>query len=105
MLAEPALAAKVDEAADAGARYVVEHFGGEITALVSGTIARWDGEETSRRHELLLRPDQTYIRINGTAVGGLAGTATPTAAQLRGRGAYPILSRQHTPRGEVNTPT
>src|SRR3546814_10771581 len=27
MLAEPALAAKVDEAADAGAHYVVEHFG------------------------------------------------------------------------------
>ena len=39
----------------------------------SGTIARWDGRETSRRLELLLGPDLQYIRINGTVVGGLAG--------------------------------
>ncbi len=84
MLAEPALAAKVDEAAETAARYVVEHFGNEITDLVSGTIARWDGEETSRRLELLLGPDLQYIRINGTVVGGLAGLGLHAVAQVLG---------------------
>jgi uncharacterized membrane-anchored protein YjiN (DUF445 family) len=82
--AEPALAVKVDDTAEAAARYVVEHFGGEITELVSTTIARWDGEETSQRLELLLGPDLQFIRINGTVVGGLAGLALHAIAQLLG---------------------
>ena len=81
LLAEPALAAKVDDAAEAAARYVVEHFGGEITRLVADTIARWDAEETSRRLELLLGPDLQFIRINGTVVGGLAGLCLHALAQ------------------------
>jgi uncharacterized membrane-anchored protein YjiN (DUF445 family) len=81
---EPALAAKIDDAAEAAARYVVEHFGGEITDLVSTTIERWDGEETSDRLELLLGPDLQFIRINGTVVGGLAGLGLHAIAQLLG---------------------
>ncbi len=77
LLAEPALVAKIDDAAEAGARYVVEHFGGEINQLVATTIDRWDGEETSDRLELLLGPDLQFIRINGTVVGGLAGLGAP----------------------------
>jgi uncharacterized membrane-anchored protein YjiN (DUF445 family) len=46
-----------------------------MSGLVSGTIARWDGQETSRKLELLLGRDLQYIRINGTVVGGLAGLA------------------------------
>jgi uncharacterized membrane-anchored protein YjiN (DUF445 family) len=84
MLAEPALVAKVDEVAESAARYVVEHFGDEIVELVSGTIARWDGEETSRRLELLLGPDLQFIRINGTVVGGLAGLCLHAVAQALG---------------------
>jgi len=84
MLVEPALVAKVDEVAEAAARYVVEHFGDEIVELVSGTIARWDGEETSRRLELLLGPDLQFIRINGTVVGGLAGLCLHAVAQALG---------------------
>jgi uncharacterized membrane-anchored protein YjiN (DUF445 family) len=82
--AEPALAAKVDDTAEAAARYVVDHFGGEITELVSTTIARWDGEETSQRLELLLGPDLQFIRINGTVVGGLAGLLLHAIAQVVG---------------------
>lgn len=82
--AEPALAAKVDDAAEAGARYVAEHFGDEITQLVSSTIARWDGDETSQRLELLLGPDLQFIRINGTVVGGLAGLGLHAIAQTLG---------------------
>ncbi len=81
LLAEPALAAKIDDTAEAAARYVVEHFGGEITELVSTTIARWDGDETSQRLELLLGPDLQFIRINGTVVGGLAGLVLHSIAQ------------------------
>ncbi len=81
LLAEPALVAKIDDTVETGARYVVEHFGGEINQLVSSTIARWDGEETSQRLELLLGPDLQFIRINGTVVGGLAGLLLHTIAQ------------------------
>ena len=84
LMSEPALVAKIDDAAEAGARYVVEHFGGEINQLVSSTIARWDGEETSQRLELLLGPDLQFIRINGTVVGGLAGLLLHTTAQVLG---------------------
>ncbi|MGK2947319.1 MAG: DUF445 domain-containing protein [Acidimicrobiales bacterium] len=82
--AEPTLAAKVDDGAEAAARYVVEHFGGEITDLVSSTIARWDGDETSDRLELLLGPDLQFIRINGTVVGGLAGLLLHAFSQVAG---------------------
>ncbi|MGH9274425.1 MAG: DUF445 domain-containing protein [Acidimicrobiales bacterium] len=84
LLGEPALSAKVDDAAEAAARYVVEHFGSEISELVSSTIARWDGEETSNRLELLLGPDLQFIRINGTVVGGLAGLCLHGIAQALG---------------------
>jgi len=84
LLAEPALVAKIDDTAEAAGRYVVEHFGGEINKLVSTTIARWDGEETSERLELLLGPDLQFIRINGTVVGGMAGLALHAIAQVLG---------------------
>ena len=69
---DPVLAAKAQEAIETAVGYVVDHFNGEIATLVSGTIDRWDAEETSRRLELLLGPDLQYIRINGTVVAGLA---------------------------------
>ena len=70
---DPALARRVDEAVEGAARYVSEHFHDEIAAMVSGAIARWDGQEAATRLELLLGPDLQFIRINGTVVGGLAG--------------------------------
>jgi uncharacterized membrane-anchored protein YjiN (DUF445 family) len=70
---DPALAARIELALERGARYLADHFQEELADLVSGTIARWDADETSRRLELLLGPDLQFIRINGTVVGGLAG--------------------------------
>jgi uncharacterized membrane-anchored protein YjiN (DUF445 family) len=84
LLDEPALAAMVQNGAEQAVRYVVDHFGGEITNLVSSTIARWDGEETADRLELLLGPDLQFIRINGTVVGGLAGLCLHALAQALG---------------------
>ncbi|HEY2427512.1 MAG TPA: DUF445 domain-containing protein, partial [Acidimicrobiales bacterium] len=62
---DAALRARVSEAVEHGVQYVAERFNGEIADLISGTIDRWDGAETSRRLELLLGPDLQYIRING----------------------------------------
>jgi uncharacterized membrane-anchored protein YjiN (DUF445 family) len=78
---DPALLAKVDVTVENAVRYVAEHFDGEIAALVSSTIDRWDAEETSQRLELLLGPDLQYIRINGTVVGGAAGLVLHTIAR------------------------
>jgi uncharacterized membrane-anchored protein YjiN (DUF445 family) len=84
LLAEPALSTIVQDGAEQAVRYVVEHFGDEITRLVSDTISRWDGEETADRLELLLGPDLQFIRINGTVVGGLAGLTLHTIAHALG---------------------
>ncbi len=78
---EPALGESVQQGVESAVRYVVEHFDGEISVLVSGTIQRWDAEETARRLELLLGPDLQFIRINGTVVGGAAGLLLHTIAQ------------------------
>ncbi|HEX4821413.1 MAG TPA: DUF445 domain-containing protein [Acidimicrobiales bacterium] len=78
---DPGLQAMVDDGAVTAVRYVAERFDGEIAALVTSTIARWDGEETARRLELLLGPDLQFIRINGTVVGAAAGLALHTIAQ------------------------
>lgn len=78
------LARRLEDGLESAVRFVAEHFHDEIAALVSGTIARWDGEETSRRLELLLGPDLQYIRINGTVVGGAAGLVLHAGAQAIG---------------------
>jgi uncharacterized membrane-anchored protein YjiN (DUF445 family) len=70
---DPELAAAAQRSLDTVALTVLGRFDNEIAALVSGTIAKWDAVETSRRLELLLGPDLQYIRINGTIVGALAG--------------------------------
>ncbi len=81
---DPALRSTVDAALADAVRFAAERFDGEIADLVSGTIARWDAAETSRRLELLLGPDLQYIRINGTVVGAAAGLALHALAQLIG---------------------
>jgi len=72
---DPELAATVQTAVERGVGYLAEHFDGDIAAFISGTIARWDAEETASRLELLLGPDLQYVRINGTVVGAVAGLA------------------------------
>ena len=82
LLDDPALAERVEKGIETGVRYVAEQFSDEIATMVSGTISRWDGRETSDRLELLLGPDLQFIRINGTVVGGLAGLAIHAISQL-----------------------
>ncbi|UTI64420.1 DUF445 domain-containing protein [Paraconexibacter antarcticus] len=56
----------------------VSRYGEEITAVISHTIARWDGAEAARRIELHVGRDLQFIRINGTLVGGLVGLGIHT---------------------------
>ena len=70
---DPALAAKVEAAAESVVSYVAEHFNSTIAGMVSSTVSRWDAEETATRLELLLGPDLQYVRINGTVMGAGAG--------------------------------
>ncbi|SDG11786.1 DUF445 domain-containing protein [Pseudonocardia sp. WMMC193] len=64
------------------AGYVVRHYRGEITTLITDTVAKWDAEETSRKIELQVGRDLQFIRINGTVVGALAGLVIYTVSQL-----------------------
>ncbi|GIU86560.1 MAG: hypothetical protein KatS3mg009_1075 [Acidimicrobiia bacterium] len=80
--ADAVLAGKAEDLVDRAVRAVVERFSDELAALVSGTIARWDADETSHRLELLLGRDLQFIRINGTIVGGLAGVAIHGVGRL-----------------------
>ncbi|MGI8493266.1 MAG: DUF445 domain-containing protein [Acidimicrobiales bacterium] len=78
------LAASAERGLDTVVVSTVGRFDRELASLVSGTIARWDGAETSRRLELLLGPDLQYIRINGTLVGALAGLVLHASSQALG---------------------
>lgn len=63
----------VDQAAADFAVFAVDRYGSELTAVITHTIDRWDGQEASRRIELFVGKDLQFIRINGTLVGGLVG--------------------------------
>jgi uncharacterized membrane-anchored protein YjiN (DUF445 family) len=54
----------------------------EITTVISATVDRWDGAETSRRVELLAGRDLQFIRLNGTAVGALVGVVIHAISTL-----------------------
>ena len=79
---DPIIGGKVDEALQRLTGHVVSHYGDDLSAVISTTVARWDTEETSRRLELQVGRDLQFIRINGTVVGALAGLAIYTISQL-----------------------
>ena len=67
------LQAKVDAWVERAVGYVIENYRSEVSNLIESTVARWDGDATSRKMELQVGRDLQFIRINGTIVGGLAG--------------------------------
>jgi uncharacterized membrane-anchored protein YjiN (DUF445 family) len=79
---DPELRGKIDGWVADAAGYVVRHYRGEITTLITDTVARWDAEETSRKIELQVGRDLQFIRINGTVVGALAGLVIYAVSQL-----------------------
>jgi len=79
---DPSLASKVDRWIEQVVLYVVGQYRGEIAELISGTVRKWDADETSERIELQIGKDLQFIRINGTVVGGLVGLVIYAVGQL-----------------------
>ena len=79
---DPELRDKIDGWIVDAAAYVVGRYSSEISTLISDTVARWDGPETSRKIELQVGRDLQFIRINGTLVGALAGLVIYTVGEL-----------------------
>ena len=73
---------KVDGWVEDAAVHVVTTYRGELTATITDTVNRWDGEETARKVELAVGRDLQFIRINGTVVGALAGLGIHAVTQL-----------------------
>ncbi|MGA8248597.1 MAG: DUF445 family protein, partial [Nocardioides sp.] len=76
------LRARLDGTAADLAVFAVARYGAEVTAVITHTIARWDGKEAARRIELHVGRDLQFVRINGTIVGGLVGVVIHTVAVL-----------------------
>ena len=76
------MATKVDGWVADAAGYLARNHARSITGIIDETIARWDGEATSRKIELQVGRDLQFIRINGTVVGALAGLVIYTFAEL-----------------------
>lgn len=73
---------KVDLWASDAAAFGVRRYGGELTAVITVTVARWDGREAADRIELQVGRDLQFIRINGTIVGGLVGVTIHAISSL-----------------------
>ncbi|WP_313114464.1 DUF445 domain-containing protein [Aequorivita sediminis] len=54
----------------------------EVVALISSTVASWEGKELSEKLELEVGKDLQFIRINGTLVGGFVGLLIYTLTHL-----------------------
>ncbi|MFI1397747.1 DUF445 domain-containing protein [Streptomyces sp. NPDC020681] len=78
------LQSKLEGWVEDAAVYVVTTYRGEITSLISETIASWDAEHTTRKIEAHIGRDLQFIRINGTVVGALAGLLIYTVAHALG---------------------
>lgn len=79
---DPEVRSKVDRWLSDGSRYIVEHYSEEIISVITDTVARWDGEEASRKIEVQAGRDLQFIRINGTVVGALAGLVIHVVSQF-----------------------
>ncbi len=79
---DEALRTRLDDIASNVAVFAVDRYGTEVTAVITHTIERWDGEEAADRIELHVGRDLQFIRINGTIVGGLVGLLIHTVAVL-----------------------
>ncbi|MFI8963781.1 DUF445 domain-containing protein [Streptomyces sp. NPDC053493] len=75
---------KVEGWSEDAAAYVVTTYRGEITSLITDTVAGWDATQTSRKIEANIGRDLQFIRINGTVVGALAGLLIYTISHALG---------------------
>ncbi|HLI01486.1 MAG TPA: DUF445 domain-containing protein [Acidimicrobiales bacterium] len=55
--------------------HAVSRYGQALTQLIRQQVGGWPAADASRRIELAVGRDLQYIRVNGTAVGAIAGLA------------------------------
>ena len=79
---DPELQAKVDRYVSDAVAHAAGSYSGEVATIISETVARWDGQEASRRIELMVGRDLQFIRINGTVVGTIVGLLIHTVSVL-----------------------
>ena len=79
---DAAFAARLEARLEEVAVHLVEDYGTEVTRLIERTVKGWDGADASDKIELAAGRDLQFIRINGTVVGALAGTALHAAVLL-----------------------
>ena len=79
---DPEVAGRVDAGLQRLTGHIITHYADDLTDIISGTVERWDTEETSRRLELQVGRDLQFVRVNGTVVGALAGLAIYAVSQL-----------------------
>ncbi|TWS24386.1 DUF445 family protein [Tsukamurella sputi] len=79
---DQALRGKVDFWVDRSVRHLVENYAGQITSIITDTVARWDADEASDKIELAVGRDLQFIRINGTVVGSIAGLVIYSITQI-----------------------
>ncbi|MCW2601604.1 MAG: hypothetical protein JWM02_3433 [Frankiales bacterium] len=64
---------RIESVLEAVVGHAVDNYGDELTSLIRTQVARWDATSASQRIELAVGRDLQFIRINGTAVGAMAG--------------------------------
>ena len=79
---DPEFRGRVERLAESVVGHAVDNYGDELTSLIRTQVARWDATSASRRIELAVGRDLQFIRLNGTAVGALAGLAIHAATVL-----------------------
>ncbi|WP_443052624.1 DUF445 domain-containing protein [Streptomyces sp. JV176] len=84
LVTDDRLQGKLDGWIEDAAAYVVSTYRGEITSLISDTVASWDAADTSKKIEANIGRDLQFIRINGTVVGALAGLLIYTVSHALG---------------------
>jgi uncharacterized membrane-anchored protein YjiN (DUF445 family) len=72
---------RLERVAEGIVGHAVENYGDELTSLIRTQVAGWDATSASRRIELAVGRDLQFIRLNGTAVGALAGLAIYAVSQ------------------------
>jgi uncharacterized membrane-anchored protein YjiN (DUF445 family) len=79
---DESLQKRVDDLLQRIVHHVVARYGKDVAELISGTVARWETADTSRRLELQVGRDLQFIRVNGTVVGALVGVLIHAVGQL-----------------------